>query len=89
MVDNLNIYLLHWYFQHNQCLNIKKKDVHNIHRLAWGPRATAQRAYGARRHCPLGHITLFRINKSMPNTLNVCLNLQEGKAQPICTLKLD
>ena len=39
MVDKLKIYLLNWYFQHNHCLNIKKNDVHNIHRLAWGPYA--------------------------------------------------
>jgi hypothetical protein len=37
MVDKLKIYLLNWYFQHNHCLNIIKNDVHNIHRLAWGP----------------------------------------------------
>ena len=29
------MYLLYWYFQQNQCLNLKKKHaVHNIHRLA-------------------------------------------------------
>ena len=33
----LNIYLLYLDFQQNQCLNIKKHAVHNIHRLAWGP----------------------------------------------------
>ena len=31
----LNIYLLYWYFQQNQRLNIKKHAIHNIHRLAW------------------------------------------------------
>ena len=36
---------MYWYFQQNQCLNIKKHAVHNIHILAWGPRATAQRAH--------------------------------------------
>jgi len=43
---------LYWYFQQNQCLNIKKHAVHNIHRLAWNPYArgvpwqlTAQRAH--------------------------------------------
>jgi hypothetical protein len=37
MVDKLkHIYLFYWYFQQNQCLNIKKHAVHNIHRLAWG-----------------------------------------------------
>ena len=55
MVDNLNIYLLYWYFQYNRCLNIKKHDIHNIHRLARPPmcvepRETAQRAYEVRRH---------------------------------------
>jgi len=28
---------LYWYFQQNQCLNIKKHIVHNRHRLAWSP----------------------------------------------------
>ena len=53
MSIELNIYLLYWYFQQNQCLNIKKHALHNIHiielnihRLAWplcswGPRTTA------------------------------------------------
>jgi hypothetical protein len=27
---------LYWYFQQNQCLNIKNYAVYNIHRLAWG-----------------------------------------------------
>jgi len=32
MSIELSIYLLYWYFQQNQCLNIKKKHaVHNIH----------------------------------------------------------
>ena len=43
MSIKLNIYLLYWYFQQNQCLNIKKHVVHNIHGLAWGPWATAMR----------------------------------------------
>ena len=35
MSIELNIYLLYWYFQQNQCLNIKKDhDIHSIHRLA-------------------------------------------------------
>ena len=51
----LNINLLYWYFQQNQCLNIKKQAVHNIHILSWGPilvgsRATAQHAHALRRH---------------------------------------
>jgi hypothetical protein len=33
-VIKLNMYLLYWYIQQNQCLNIKKHDVHNI---AWAP----------------------------------------------------
>jgi hypothetical protein len=37
MSIQLNIYLLYWYFQENQCLNIKKHAVHNIHILAWAP----------------------------------------------------
>jgi hypothetical protein len=37
----LNIYILYWYFQQNQCLNIKKHAVHNIHRLAWAVHAHA------------------------------------------------
>ena len=28
---------MYWYFQQNQCLNIKKHAVYNIHRLAWDP----------------------------------------------------
>jgi len=28
-----------------QCLNIKKHDIHCIHRLEWGSWATAQRAH--------------------------------------------
>ena len=53
---NIQVYLLYWYFQQNQCLNINKHDVQNIHRLAWGPcarggpRANAQRAHALRRH---------------------------------------
>jgi len=44
----LNIYLLYWYPQQNQCLNIKKKHTaHNIHRLAWDPYAR-----GAPDNCP-------------------------------------
>jgi hypothetical protein len=35
----LNIYLLYWYFQQNQCLTIKRHAVHNIHISAWGPYA--------------------------------------------------
>ena len=27
---------MYWYFQQNQCLNIKKHIVHNKYRLAWG-----------------------------------------------------
>ena len=26
-------------YLHNQCLNIKKPTVHNMHRIAWGPNA--------------------------------------------------
>ena len=33
----LNLYLFYWYFQQNQCLNIKKHAVYTMHRLAWGP----------------------------------------------------
>jgi hypothetical protein len=29
----LLIYLLHWYFQQYQCLDIKKHAIHSIHRL--------------------------------------------------------
>jgi len=43
----LNIYLLYWYFQQNQCLNIKKHAIHNIHRLAWAPMLV-----GAPGNCP-------------------------------------
>ena len=31
--------ILNWYFQQNQCLNIKKHAVHHKHRLVWGPNA--------------------------------------------------
>ena len=50
MLIKLNWYLLYWYFQQNQCSNIKKYVVHNIHSLEWGPYtrgdpgATAQHA---------------------------------------------
>ena len=30
---------MHWYFQQNQCLTIKKQPMHSIHTLAWGPYA--------------------------------------------------
>ena len=33
---NIHVYLLYLHFQQNQCLNIKKHAVHNIHILAWG-----------------------------------------------------
>jgi hypothetical protein len=37
MVDKIkHIYFLYWYFQQNQCLNIKNYAVYNIHRLVWG-----------------------------------------------------
>ena len=43
---------MYLYFQQNQCLNIKKNQaVHNIYRLAWDTRETAQHAYALiRRH---------------------------------------
>ena len=56
MSIKLNICLLHWYFQQNYCLSIKKHAVYNIHILAWGPiclwgpRVTAQHAHALRRH---------------------------------------
>jgi hypothetical protein len=53
MIDNIKhifIVFVHLYFQQIQCLNIKKHAIHKIHRLAWGPRATAQRAHAFRRH---------------------------------------
>jgi hypothetical protein len=37
MSIELNISLLYWYFQQNQCLSIKRHAVHNIHRFAMGP----------------------------------------------------
>jgi len=39
MVDKIKhtVYVLHWCFQQNQCLNIKKHAVHNIHRLTRNP----------------------------------------------------
>ena len=39
MSIKLNIYLLYWYFQQNQCLNIKTYAVHNIKTLAIGHNA--------------------------------------------------
>jgi len=41
MVDKIKhtFILLYRYFQQNQCLNIRKHVVHNIHRLAWSPYA--------------------------------------------------
>jgi len=50
MVDKIKIYLMYCYFQQSQCLNIKKHAVHNIHILAWGPRATALCTHAFRRH---------------------------------------
>ena len=50
MSIGLNINLLYWYFQQNQCLNIKKDAVHNIDILSWGPILTAQHAHELRRH---------------------------------------
>ena len=44
---------MYWYFQQNMCVNIKKNMSSTTHihrRLAWGPRATAQRAHAWRRH---------------------------------------
>ena len=32
----LDIHLLYWYSQQNQCLNMKQHAVQNIPRLAWG-----------------------------------------------------
>ena len=37
MSIKLNIYLLYEICQQNQCLSIKKHDVHDIHRFVWGP----------------------------------------------------
>jgi len=36
MVDKIKIYLLYWYSQQNQSLNIKKHDVHSNARGAPG-----------------------------------------------------
>ena len=47
MSIKLNIYLLYWYFQQNQCLNIKKYAVYIIHRSARWPYAR-----GALGNCP-------------------------------------
>ena len=33
-IKHIQMYLLHWYFQQNQRLNIKKHIVHDINRLA-------------------------------------------------------
>jgi len=35
MVDKIKyiFYILYWYFQQNQCLNIKHHAVHNIYRI--------------------------------------------------------
>jgi hypothetical protein len=51
MSIELNRNLLYWYFQENQCLNIKKHAVHNIHRLTWGLRVTPQHAHALRQYC--------------------------------------
>jgi hypothetical protein len=50
MSIKLNIYLLYWYFQQSQCLNIKYHAIHNIPMLEWGPWVTAHRAHAFRRH---------------------------------------
>jgi hypothetical protein len=49
----LNICLLHWYFQRDQCLSITQNALHNIRSLAWvpifvGPQATPQRTHALR-----------------------------------------
>ena len=46
----MNKCLFYWYFQQNQCINITKNVLHNIHSLAWAPmlvghQATPQRAH--------------------------------------------
>jgi hypothetical protein len=47
---NIHVYLLYLHFQQNQCLNIKKHAVHNIHRLAWG---LIYMLVGAPGNCPV------------------------------------
>ena len=38
MDDKFKHIFIYWDFQHNQCLNIKKACVHNIHKIAsWEP----------------------------------------------------
>ena len=59
MVDKIKpIYCIVASKKKNQCLNIKNHAVHNIHRLAWGPRATAQHAHALRQHI-LGKVRDF------------------------------
>jgi hypothetical protein len=47
------IYLLYSYFKQNQCLNIKKHDVHNIYRLAWAFCAPQGPPPGEMPRCPI------------------------------------
>jgi hypothetical protein len=64
MSIKLIVYLLYWYFQQNQCLNIKKHTIHKIHRLAWGcyargPLSNCQHVHALRRHCPQVDVPLY------------------------------
>ena len=51
MSIELNLNLLHWYFQQYQCLAIKKHAVPNIHILYLYPFNRAQRVHALRRYC--------------------------------------
>ena len=57
----LNIYFLYWYFQQNQCLNIKNDAVYNIHRLVWGSFARTTTAHCALHKTALCTVTVLLI----------------------------
>jgi predicted membrane channel-forming protein YqfA (hemolysin III family) len=74
LMIKLNIYLLYWYFQQNQCLNIKTHVIHNIHRLSWGPRATAPLAHALRRHW--NYMLYFLMAYSLSRLTLCCYHIQ-------------
>ena len=63
------MYLLYWYFQQNQCLNIKRHTVHNIHILSWGTMLV-----GSPDNCPVcpyAKTALMRINHTNTNHTSI------------------
>jgi hypothetical protein len=76
----INIYFLYWYFQQNQCLNIKNHSVYNIHRLVWGSFArgtTAQLPIVPIHNTALRTVTVILIINFKEDDLDTeyCLNI--------------